>query len=120
MDEVKEKILKDLRKIAQLSDDVHNISVVLESFCTSNKEIEELVADFGCNFSNVFEELNRKIAVLLDRDHQIGHSYFIKTKYEKAGIDELKEIWFNSVMPLLNEYIKENLQKVALKIFREK
>lgn len=43
MHEAKEKILTELRQIAQLSDDVYNISVVLERFCNSNQEIEEIL-----------------------------------------------------------------------------
>lgn len=75
---------------------------------------KELVADFGINFAGVFEYLNTKIKILLDRDHQIGHSYFIKTKYENAGIDELKTIWFGEILPLLNEYFYCDWEKLKL------
>lgn len=74
----------------------------------------ELIADFGINFADVFENLNTKIKILLDRDHQIGHSYFIKTKYENAGIDELKTIWFSEILPLLNEYFYCDWEKLKL------
>lgn len=43
MNEAKEKSLTELRQIAQLSDDVYNISVVLERFCDSSLEIEEIM-----------------------------------------------------------------------------
>lgn len=75
---------------------------------------KELVADFGINFADVFENLNTKIKILLDRDHQIGHSYFIKTKYENAGSDELKAIWFSEILPLLNEYFYCDWEKLKL------
>ena len=74
----------------------------------------ELVADFGINFADVFENLNTKIKILLDRDHQIGHSYFIKTKYENAGSDELKAMWFSEILPLLNEYFYCDWEKLKL------
>lgn len=74
----------------------------------------ELVADFGCNFKNIFEKLNTKIKILLDRDHQIGHSYFINTKYENADIKTLKEIWFSEIIPLLNEYFYCDWEKLKL------
>lgn len=74
----------------------------------------KLVADFGINFADVFENLNTKIKILLDRDHQIGHSYFIKTKYENAGSDELKAIWFSEILPLLNEYFYCDWEKLKL------
>lgn len=74
----------------------------------------ELVADFGCGFKTIFEKLNTKIKVLLDRDHQIGHSYFINTKYANADINTLKEIWFSEIIPLLNEYFYCDWEKLKL------
>lgn len=74
----------------------------------------DLVADFECNFKEIFEKLNTKIKILLDRDHQIGHSYFIKTKYAEADINILKEIWFSEILPLLNEYFYCDWEKLKL------
>lgn len=74
----------------------------------------DLVADFECNFKEIFEKLNNKIKILLDRDHQIGHSYFIKTKYAEADINILKEIWFSEILPLLNEYFYCDWEKLKL------
>ena len=76
----------------------------------------KLVADFGCGFKNIFESLNKKIKVLLDRDHQIGHSYFINTTYANANIGDLKEIWFGEIIPLLNEYFYCDWEKLKLVI----
>ena len=73
----------------------------------------ELVADFGCSFQSIFEKLNTKIKILLDRDHQIGHSYFINTKYANADISILKEIWFSEIIPLLNEYFYCDWEKLS-------
>lgn len=72
----------------------------------------DLVADFGCNFRKCFEILNKRISILLDRDHQIGHSYFVETKHKNDGIDELKEIWFSEILPLLNEYFYSDWEKL--------
>ena len=72
----------------------------------------ELVADFECEFDDKFKTLNKKISILLDRDHQIGHSYFIKDKYKNADIDVLQNIWFDSIMPLLNEYFYGDWEKL--------
>ncbi len=77
-----------------------------------------LVANFGIDFEQIFEKLNTKIKILLDRDHQIGHSYFINTKYnnenENNNIETLKEIWFNEILPLLNEYFYCDWEKLKL------
>lgn len=76
----------------------------------------ELVADFGCSFQSIFEKLNTKIKILLDRDHQIGHSYFINTKYANTDVNTLKEIWFSEIIPLLNEYFYCDWEKLKLVI----
>lgn len=76
----------------------------------------ELVADFGCGFQSIFDKLNTKIKILLDRDHQIGHSYFINTKYANADTNILKEIWFSEIIPLLNEYFYCDWEKLKLVI----
>ena len=71
-----------------------------------------LVHDFGCGFVEMFKTLNKKITILLDRDHQIGHSYFVKDKHVGEGIADLKTIWFDSVLPLLNEYFYGDWEKL--------
>lgn len=73
---------------------------------------KNLVADFGIGFKDIFEKLNTRIKLLLDRDHQIGHSYFINTKYENADAVTLKEIWFSEIIPLLNEYFYCDWEKL--------
>lgn len=78
----------------------------------------DLVADFGVEFNKIFDDLNNKIKLLLDRDHQIGHSYFINTKYNNENgnnnISTLKEIWFSEILPLLNEYFYCDWEKLNL------
>lgn len=78
----------------------------------------KLVADFNCNFKQIFERLNKNITILLDRDHQIGHSYFINTKYNdnngNNNPETLKEIWIDKILPLLNEYFYCDWDKLKL------
>lgn len=47
-----------------------------------------------------FSKLNQKITEELDRDHQIGHSYFIGIK----TITELQQVFYQCILPLLKEY----------------
>lgn len=48
--------------------------------------------------------LNERIELLLDRDHRIGHSYFMKVTDEAS----LHFAWSNRVVPLLQEYFYNN------------
>jgi len=47
--------------------------------------------------------LNERIAALLDRDHQIGHSYFFGLP-DDADAEGLRFVWYHRVVPLLQEY----------------
>ena len=64
---------------------------------------------FGIDLRNIFTTLNERISVLLDRDHQIGHSYFMKINNET----DLERIWFDNVLPLLNEYFYGDWEKLC-------
>ena len=72
--------------------------------------ITEKVGDI--NLKEIFNNLNTKIKILLDRDHQIGHSYFVNVSDE----GQLKQIWFDSIIPLLNEYFYGDWEKLKLVI----
>lgn len=65
----------------------------------------------GINFKAIFENINDKITVLQGKDFQIGHSYFMPEKI--SSISDLKGIWFNKLLPLLNEYFYEDWEKLG-------
>lgn len=64
------------------------------------------------NMKDAFKNLNKKIRILLDEDHQIGHSYFMNIE----TITDLKETWANKIIPLLNEYFYGDWTKLKLLI----
>ena len=54
----------------------------------------------GVELPGLLTRLNQRIVALLDRDHQIGHSYFMGIE----SADELRFAWYHRVVPLLQEY----------------
>ena len=58
-------------------------------------------------------KINERIAVLFDREHTIGHAYFIGLKYDNS-IEALSNIFRNKVIPLLQEYFYEDYEKIRL------
>lgn len=61
---------------------------------------------------NVLRILNERIEYLLDRDHLIGHSYFIGVN----DWDALCSKFRNNIIPLLQEYFYNDWEKIALVI----
>ena len=93
----------------------------------------ELLADIPnierINIKNMFERINERIEYLYDRDHTIGHSYFmslisIKEKGKKENLsekemkeqlkEELDNIFRNKIIPLLQEYFYDDYEKILM------
>lgn len=54
--------------------------------------------------------INMRIEKLLDKDHQIGHSYFITV----TNFADLKSVFQNKIVPLLQEYFFGDYGKIGL------
>lgn len=55
--------------------------------------------------------MNQRIEALLDRDHCLGHAYFMPLA-EKPTLEKLAEIFRNQVLPLLQEYFFDDWQRI--------
>lgn len=62
------------------------------------------------NVRNIFEIINQRIEVLKDREHQIGHSYFMGVNSEEG----LKAVIYDKIIPLLQEYFYGDYEKIQL------
>ena len=64
----------------------------------------------GINLKDVLSTINDRIEILIDRDHTIGHSYFMNIKNSK----ELKLAFKDKIVPLLQEYFYGDYGKIGL------
>ncbi|MFN3773603.1 McrB family protein [Cloacibacterium normanense] len=64
------------------------------------------------HLGELMKTINSRIEALLDRDHTIGHSYFINIKPHDS--EALKEAFANKIIPLLQEYFYHDYEKLAL------
>jgi MoxR-like ATPase len=70
-----------------------------------------------------FENLNKYLEQELDRDHRIGHSYFMNIKGEDKVIEKFERVWLTQIRPLLIEYFygrEEELKEVFKELYTEK
>ena len=61
------------------------------------------------NLQNLLKNINERISHILDRDHQIGHSYLMGIKNK----EQLEKAYKNRILPLLNEYFYNDIDSVA-------
>ncbi len=62
----------------------------------------------------MLDVINRRIEVLHDREHTIGHAYFTGLTGENATFENLRKIFKKSVLPLLQEYFFDDYYKIRL------
>ena len=65
------------------------------------------------SISAMLDRMNQRIAVLYDREHTIGHAYFMKLR-DNPTVETLAEIFRNNIIPLLQEYFYEDYEKIRL------
>lgn len=63
--------------------------------------------------AKMLEIINKRIEYLYDREHTIGHAFFIKLK-DDPTVECLGSIFRKSVVPLLQEYFYEDYDKIQL------
>ena len=65
------------------------------------------------SISELLTRMNRRIAALYDREHMIGHAYFMPLAADPT-IETLSSIFENNIIPLLQEYFYEDYGKIRL------
>jgi 5-methylcytosine-specific restriction enzyme B len=80
-------------------------------------EFEELQPDYAVlpavadvDLGALLAALNERVEYLYDRDHTIGHAYFMQVK----SLADLDAVFRRKVIPLLQEYFHEDWSKVRL------
>ncbi|MFH2060485.1 MAG: AAA family ATPase [Pseudomonadota bacterium] len=88
------------------------------SFLEMNPEPEKLSQEEfvckGVDLEKLLSVINNRIEKLLDKDYCIGHSYFMNICDRKNPLEELKIIFTNRILPLLQEYFYGDWGKIML------
>jgi len=70
--------------------------------------------ELDVNLTEMLRVINDRIEYLIDKDHTIGHSYFMNVTESDEPELELKKIFTNKVLPLLDEYFYGQPDKIGL------
>ena len=62
----------------------------------------------GVNCQTLLKAMNERIRFLFDREHQIGHTYFIGVE----SMDDLAKAFKTKIIPLLQEYFYDTWEKI--------
>lgn len=73
----------------------------------------------GIKVSDLLRKINERIEFLYDRDHMIGHSYFMSLKTgeykdEEEKYKKLCSIFHKQIIPLLQEYFYGDWEKIQM------
>ena len=68
----------------------------------------------GVDIPRLFEVINQRLEKLLNRDHQIGHAYFLELQNGNSTLNGLRSLFQSKIIPLLQEYFYSDLGRIGL------
>ncbi len=74
----------------------------------------------GIDLQSLLRALNQRIEILYDREHTLGHAFFMPVKElvddgdEEQAFSALVSVFQNKIIPLLEEYFFEDWSKIRL------
>ena len=66
----------------------------------------------GVDIQEMLKTINDRIEVLYDREHTIGHAFFMKLT-DDSTITDLASVFKRNILPLLEEYFFEDWKKIC-------
>jgi 5-methylcytosine-specific restriction protein B len=81
--------------------------------CPPQPELLDGVLVDGVDLGRLLRTINRRLLFLRDRDHLIGHAFFLPLK-TSPSLDALRRVFREAVIPLLLEYFHDDLGRVGL------
>lgn len=77
--------------------------------------LDKVVVEEDIKIHKMLKIMNQRIEALYDREHTLGHAFFMPPKNEeKVTINQLESIFKNKIIPLLQEYFYEDYEKIML------
>lgn len=78
-----------------------------------NLKVKNANEDMGIDLERMLRTINKRIEFLYDREKTIGHAFFLKDEGQTSlDIQELKSIFQNKIIPLLQEYFYNDYAQI--------
>ena len=68
----------------------------------------------GIDLCELLTAINERIEYYYDREHAIGHAYFMNNNGCIKNIYELREVFLTKIIPLLQEYFFDDYERIRL------
>ena len=68
----------------------------------------------GVDLCQLLTALNERIEYYYDREHAIGHAYFMNSGGCIRSLNELREVFSTKIIPLLQEYFFDDYERIKL------
>lgn len=68
----------------------------------------------GIDLQRILDTINYRIEKLLDREHTIGHAYFMEVYNAVDPLTKLKQVFHKNIIPLLQEYFYGDYSKIGM------
>lgn len=121
---VESGVFKDICEKAKNDPENNYFLVMLDIALRRRFTFLEMMPDYsiidveidGVNIGSLLKELNGMLSALIDRDHQIGHSYFCEVVEleEEPAKNKLYFVWYNRIIPLLQEYFYNDWEQLKM------
>jgi 5-methylcytosine-specific restriction protein B len=86
---------------------------VFEELMPNTTVLKQIPLIEGIDVALMLTSINSRIEILYDREHTIGHAFFIPL-VKNPTITELEQIFVGKILPLLEEYFFEEWEKIRL------
>ncbi|MFW7387483.1 AAA family ATPase [Vagococcus fluvialis] len=96
------------RSIAMMDTALRRRFEFIEMMPDANVIRDEVGLIENIDIASILETMNQRIEYLYDREHTLGHAFFLGI----GTLKELKLIFENKLIPLLQEYFFEDYQKI--------
>ncbi|WP_066856616.1 AAA family ATPase [Halodesulfovibrio spirochaetisodalis] len=73
----------------------------------------------GIDLTELLTSMNQRMEALLDREHTIGHGYFMQNAKVISTTEELQHVIMNKVLPQLQEYFFDDYAQIQMILGKE-